>query len=378
MPLSTFAEGCRALWRPFARDRLLHALLLFLPLLWWQAPPPARALRGAVDWPTLATLSGLLLLTQCVQQSGYLDHLGRQILNRLRHERALALFLISAAAALSTVLTNDVALFVVVPLTLGLAGVPGLPVGRLVIFEALAVNAGSLLTPIGNPQNILLWQKSGLSFAAFTLQMAPLALGCFAALLIAACFAFPDQRIAPHVSGQAGGYHGGLLARALALYGLFLLTVDSGHAGAGLLGLALVLLLTRRAVLLAVDWSLIAVFLLMFVDIHLLASLPLLREALAALPASGPAGLYLAGLLGSQVISNVPATMLLVDRAGDLRLLAYAVNAGGFGFALGSLANLIALRMAAEPGLTRRFHYWSLPALALAGFAGWWLAQLTT
>jgi Na+/H+ antiporter NhaD/arsenite permease-like protein len=48
-------------------------------------------------------------------------------------------------------------------------------VNRLIIFEALAVNAGSLLTPIGNPQNILMWGRSGLSFTAFTWQMAPLA-----------------------------------------------------------------------------------------------------------------------------------------------------------------------------------------------------------
>ncbi len=77
---------------------------------------------------------------------------------------------------LSTFLTNDVALFIIVPLTLTLRKLCEIPVSRLIIFEALAVNAGSLLTPIGNPQNILLWGRSGLSFAAFTWQMAPLAL----------------------------------------------------------------------------------------------------------------------------------------------------------------------------------------------------------
>ncbi|MCS5961287.1 hypothetical protein LNP74_26120 [Klebsiella pneumoniae subsp. pneumoniae] len=72
-------------------------------------------------------------------------------------ERQLAIFMVLAAALLSTFLTNDVALFIVVPLTLTLKKWCAIPVNRLIIFEALAVNAGSLLTPIGNPQNILLW-----------------------------------------------------------------------------------------------------------------------------------------------------------------------------------------------------------------------------
>jgi Na+/H+ antiporter NhaD/arsenite permease-like protein len=55
--------------------------------------------------------------------------------------------------------TNDIALFIVVPLTLGLHGMASLPTTRLVIFEALAVNAGSVLTPMGNPQNLFLWQR---------------------------------------------------------------------------------------------------------------------------------------------------------------------------------------------------------------------------
>jgi len=96
-----------------------------------------------------------MLLTKGIEVSGYLDHAGRRILGRLRHERPLALFLVSAAAVLSTVLTNDIALFIVVPLTLGLRNVAALPVSRLIIFEALAVNAGSLLTPIGNPPEYL-------------------------------------------------------------------------------------------------------------------------------------------------------------------------------------------------------------------------------
>ncbi len=109
-----------------------------------------------------------MMLTKGVELSGYFDVLGRKMVRRFATERKLALFMVFSAALLSTFLTNDVALFIVVPLTLTLRKLCEIPVTRLIIFEALAVNAGSLLTPIGNPQNILLWGRSDLSFTAFT------------------------------------------------------------------------------------------------------------------------------------------------------------------------------------------------------------------
>lgn len=359
------------LLRPFLRDRLLHVLLLLMVLLWLPQPQAGRQFSRWIDWPTIATLAGLLLLTKGVESSGYLSHLGRLIINRLPNERALALFLVSMSALLSTVLTNDVALFIVVPLTLSLRGMAGLPIGRLVIFEALAVNAGSLLTPIGNPQNILLWQLSGLSFAGFTWQMAPLAVGCMALLLLATALAFPKQPVHTELHDTAAGYQPRLLAVCALLYVGFVLALESGHPGWGLAAVVAGVALLRPALLLTVDWSLIAVFMLMFVDIRLLTGLPALRHATDALAGLGQTGLYLTALLGSQLISNVPATILLVKYSSAYKVLAYAVNAGGFGCVLGSLANLIALRMADERGIWLQFHLYSLPALLLAGVLGY-------
>lgn len=362
-----------ALLRPFLRDRLLHVLLLLMLLLWLPQPAASSQFIHWIDWPTLTTLSGLLLLTKGVEESGYLGHLGRLIINRLPNQRMLALFLVAMSALLSTVLTNDVALFIVVPLTLGLRGMAGLPIGRLVIFEALAVNAGSLLTPIGNPQNILLWQLSGLSFTAFTWQMAPLALGSMALLLLATALAFPGQRLHAELHDDASGYQPQLLWSCAMLYGGFIVTLESGHGLWGLVAVLAGIALLRPALLLAVDWSLIAVFMLMFVDIRLLTQLPLVRHWTDAVAGLSKGGLYLTALLASQLISNVPATILLVKYSSAYKVLAYAVNAGGFGCVLGSLANLIALRMAGERGIWLRFHLYSLPALLLAGVLGYFL-----
>jgi Na+/H+ antiporter NhaD/arsenite permease-like protein len=335
------------------------------------SPLPWPALSASIDYATLATLAGLMVLTKGIEESGYLDHLGVKIIARLRHERSLALFLVGAAAALSTVLTNDIALFIIVPLTVGLSGIAKLPIGRLVVFEALAVNAGSMLTPIGNPQNILLWQKSGLSFVAFIGQMAPLALPITALLLALTFWAFPAKAIVATAHERWNAYSGGLLAACVALYLLFLLLLDLGRPGVALIAVLAGALLLFRRVLLDVDWSLIAVFALMFVDIRLLTGLPRLHDLLAQLGQLHGGGLFLAGVGLSQLISNVPAAILLTDYSTAYRLIAYAVNVGGFGFALGSLANLIALRMANTPGIWREFHRVSLPFLLVTSLACW-------
>jgi len=359
-----------ALTHSFRRDRLLHALFVAGLLLMLVSPLPWRQLSGSIDYATLATLAGLMVLTKGIEDSGYLDHLGVSIVARLRHERSLALFLVAAAAALSTVLTNDIALFIVVPLTVGLSGVASLPIGRLVVFEALAVNAGSMLTPIGNPQNILLWQKSGLSFAGFTLQMAPLASGIVVLLLALTVWAFPAKTIAATTRERWHAYSRGLLGACAALYLVFLLLLDLGYPGYALLMVLVGALLAFRSVLIDVDWSLIAVFALMFVDIRLLTGLPLLRDLLDQLAHLQGAGLLLTGVAASQLISNVPAAILLTEYSREYRLIAYAVNIGGFGFALGSLANLIALRMAGTPGIWRTFHRVSVPFLLVVMLLG--------
>src|SRR5690606_34754647 len=114
-----------------------------------------------VHWQTLAALTGFLVLSRGLEDSGALARCGVWLMGRFRTERSLALALVVFSWLLAAVVTNDVALFIVVPLTVALAAVVPVPLGRLVIFQALAVNVGSALTPIGNPQNLFLWQTRG-------------------------------------------------------------------------------------------------------------------------------------------------------------------------------------------------------------------------
>jgi len=362
-----------SLLRPFLHDRFLHLLVVLGLLLACFVPFRLAELPGAVDWPTIITLCGLLMLTKGIEASGYFDVLGRRLVQGFRHQRQLALFLVAAAALLSTFLTNDVALFILVPLTLSLRKYSALPIARLIIFEALAVNAGSLLTPIGNPQNILLWRHGEAGFAGFIWQMLPLAGWLVLSLLLLTACCFRAKKIEQHQTSEDAPWQRRLLFASALLYLLFITALELDIAVWGLVLVFATFFALARRILLSIDWSLLVVFIVMFIDVFLLTKLPLVQSTLhlaGQLPAGGQF-LLAAGL--SQVISNVPATILLLSSLPPSVLLAWAVNIGGFGLLPGSLANLIALRMAKDRAIWWHFHLYSLPMLLWALVSGWGL-----
>ena len=360
-------------FRALLRDRFLHLLLVIGLGLCFAVPFAPATWPGAIDWHTIITLSGLMLLTKGVELSGYFDVLGRRMVRRFRTERQLAMFMVLAAALLSTFLTNDVALFIVVPLTITLKKLCEIPVNRLIIFEALAVNAGSLLTPIGNPQNILIWGRSGMSFPAFIWQMTPLALAMMVTLLVLCWFCFPAKKLQFQSSDITPSWQPRLVWSCLAFYLVFLTALEMKQELWGLVIVAVGFLLLARRVVFGVDWTLLLVFMAMFIDVHLLTQLPALHQVLSGVSGLSDAPLWLTAIGLSQVISNVPSTILLLNYVPPSLLLAWAVNVGGFGLLPGSLANLIALRMAADRRIWWRFHLYSIPMLLWAAAVGYGL-----
>lgn len=359
-------SSMKRFFQALIQDRLLSALIVSALILMLSLRPSPRQLFHAIDWPTIAILSALLVLTRGFMISGVLRVWGQSMLQRMSHVRRLALFLVLASIVLSMLMTNDVALFVVVPFTLGLVRLARLPTAELVVFEALAVNAGSLMSPIGNPQNILLWQQSGLTFLEFFLQMAPLGLITCALLFLLVCWRLrPDPIVFESTQTAVASY-----PRLAWLCGLLLLIfVVAVEYGLTLPGLLLVLAwigLRDWQLVVRAGWSLIAVFLLMFVNVYLVSQLPWMNALLAWLSERSDIMHLLTGALLSQLISNVPATMLMLESVPASTALAYGVNVGGFGLAVGSLANLIALRLSGEPGVWRLFHCYAVPFLLVS------------
>lgn len=352
-------------------DPMLWVLLAALALLTALAPGKIASYPALVDWPTMAALAGLLALTQGLDASGALHRLGVWLLGLMATERTTAMGLVLTAALLSMLLTNDVALFVVVPLTLGMCRITGMPATRLIIFEALAVNAGSMLTPIGNPQNLFLWQLSGVSFAEFTLHMLPLVVLLMALLAGLTAWTFRGRAPLPHSHEAPPVLDRTLLAVSLVLYLPFLIATDMQQAVIAVAVVLSIFLVLRPRVLAQLDWGLLLVFVLMFIDLRLLAGLEVVRQFITGLGLAQAGHLYFTGIAASQVISNVPAAIALAEYSKDWRVLAYGVNVGGFGLMIGSLANLIALRLAKDKKAWLGFHAYALPFLLVAAALGY-------
>ena len=315
---------------------------------------------------TLAGLLGLLIAIQGIRDSGFVQAAAGRLMARMHSMRSVALLLVLTTTVLSMVLTNDVSLFLLVPMTVAIGAMSNLPVLRMVVLEALAVNAGSTLSPIGNPQNLLLWQSSQLSFGHFLLAMVPAAAVMLALLVTLTWLWMPRERIDVH----ADQLDGRPVSLSLALLSVLLLIsmvvlIERGHAllGAGMMLVPFALFSWRS--LLQLDWLLLLTFAAIFLGLGHLAELPLVSGWLDRLNLQQPLTLYASGILISQLISNVPATVLLLNRVSDPLALAVAVNVGGFGLVIGSLANLIALRLAKQPHSWRLFHLISIPFLLI-------------
>ncbi|WP_183421268.1 sodium:proton antiporter [Luteibacter sp. Sphag1AF] len=359
--------------RGLRQDYFFLALLAALLLLSALAPSKIPTYPSLVDWPTIATLTGLLLLTKAVEVSGALHRVGAWLIARTATRRMTAMVLVLVTAVLSMLVTNDVALFVMVPLTLSMCRAARMPATRLVIFEALAVNVGSSLTPIGNPQNLFLWQQWGVSFGAYVWALAPLVAVMSVMLIAATWFAFPASAIKGHDHADDHVVDRTLLWVAAALYIPFLLLADLHYTAWALAGVFCIFLVVRRSIIVSIDWGLLVVFVLMFIDLRLLAGLPAVHQFIGGLGLDEPKRLYTAGALSSQIISNVPAAIAMAEYSKDFRTIAWGVNVGGFGFMLGSLANLIALRLLGERKAWLEIHLYSVPFLLAAGVVGYFL-----
>ena len=346
-----------------AGNTLLWILLALAAVFAVWHPRAPMATLALVDWQTIGALAGLLAVTQAVERSGMLQATAQRLLARVATLRGLALLLTAAAALLSALVTNDVSLFLLVPLTRVLATQAHLPLARLVVLQALAVNAGSALTPIGNPQNLYLWHRSGESFVGFMGMMAPTVAVMLFWLFAAAWWLVPRTPIALKPPTASQPVQPRLLGLAAVLFVAFVVALDRHWLLPGLALVYGVFALAAPRVLKGVDWALLATIALMFVVLRQVAGLPAIAALLQQWPIAEGWRAYLAAILASQVISNGPATILRDGTVRDLPALAAGVSVGGFGCVLGSLANLIALRLAKLPHGLREFHRIGIPFL---------------
>jgi len=232
---------------------------------------------------------------------------------------------------LSMFLTNDVALIAIVPLTLSL-NIKNK--ASIVIFEAIAANAGSALTPFGNPQNLYIYLFYHLKFLEFFKIILPFAIFNFILLLVISLFINPKQNIKREYKNKIFIDEALLGAFALSVTILTIFHILPLNISFWLVLVALIL----KPRSLKIDYFLLLTFLLFFAITNSLE--PILANYIQKIR-----DIFLYSAISSQIISNVPTALLFAKFTSNYQALLWGVNVGGFGFIVGSLANLIAYKL---------------------------------
>lgn len=350
------------------KEIVLFVFLFLFIILSVLHPYEIASYPSFVDWKTIITLTGLLIITTGLKESNFFVVFSKKLLMRLKTEKSLSLFMILLSALLSTFLTNDITLFIVVPLTISMQNIVKNDISKLVIFEAISVNVGSALTPIGNPQNIFLWHRWGISFITFIVKMLPLVTLLLGTLLIFARFVFPEKELKILERSNDIKHDKALFTVSIALLIIYVLSIETGYSEVVLPLIFAIFLIFYRRVLLKVDWLLLLLFAIIFVDFHIIASVSIISKSVNTINLHSTGNVFLFSVLTSQLFSNVPASVFVSKFTHNWTAITYGVNVGGNGLATASLANIIALRMMKSKKIWIKFHRYSIPYFLITGW----------
>ncbi|MDO5853090.1 MAG: SLC13 family permease [Thermoplasmata archaeon] len=309
--------------------------------------PPSAEYLDHIDVRTLCILFCLMAVVAGISSCGAFEALAHRVLEGSRGIGALCLLLVMLPSLCSMLITNDVALITFVPfavLVLGMCGRPDLMI-PVIVLQTAGANAGSMLLPFGNPQNLYISSVYGVGFSEVVVTMLPLVAVGLAAVAVLSLL---PGREGVHVDfGEDAAIEDrGILAAMAVLFVLCILSVLRVVPYQAVLAITVVaMLLLRRSALLKVDYGLLLTFVFLFVFAGNIASVDSVREALEGLM-SWDAVVSSAAV--SQLISNVPAALTLSAFTGDWQGLLVGTNVGGFGTPIASMASVISLSIYAR------------------------------
>ena len=305
--------------------------------------PPDREYIRYIDFRTLALLYSLMTVVAGLRQAGLFAHLAHVLCEKVSGTRAMGTVLVLLCFFSAMFITNDVALLTFVPFAVVVLTVTGQGKAliRVVVLQAVAANLGSMLTPVGNPQNLFLFSYYNMAMADFFRITLPVWLLSLALLLLC-CLTLPRTSAGVFL-GEEPGIRKKELWLHLALFAVCLLSVVRVLPWGVMLGIVVAaLLFFDRKLLRKADYLLLLTFVAFFLFAGNLARVESVDVFLRRILAGRE---YLTSLLTSQVISNVPAALLLSGFTPEAKELLLGVNVGGLGTPIASLASLIALKL---------------------------------
>ncbi len=356
------------------KNETVFCVSFFLAVLSAFFVHPDAAYLTYPDYRTLALLFCLMIIVAGLQSLGIFSMLSQFLLKKVHGIRSLSLVMVLLCFFSSMVITNDVTLITFVPFTILIFRMGGQVrrVLKLIVLETIAANLGSMATPIGNPQNLYLYSVSDLTTAEFAWATLPYA-GLSLLLLTAVIIAAKDEPLLEIVVTEpAESPKAGLLRSAIPFFALLILCLLVvfrllPYQPVLICVMAAVLLLKRKLYL-SVDYFLLLTFLCFFVFIGNMKRIP---EINALLVSAVQGRELLVGILASQIISNVPAAILLSGFSSDFSSLLTGVNLGGLGTLIASLASLISFKFFSREypdrkgAFLKEFTIWNLVFLAV-------------
>lgn len=332
--------------RDFMKKEAVLCIAIGLAVLsvFWQ--PVDKNYFGYIDWNTLMLLFCLMAAMAGFQRLGIFQKIGDFLLGAVKNTRSLLLILCFLPFFFSMLITNDVALITFVPF--GMIVLQMCKKERfvipLVVLQTIAANMGSSLTPVGNPQNLYLYSQSGAAVGDFLLWMLPYTLVTGICIGLAVLFQKKEKVEYRHQKSNAvwGKKRKFYFVSYVVMFLCCLASVSKILPPMALFFLVLVFLLVAdRKILCCIDYALLGTFVAFFIFIGNLGRVPAFRDFFAGILTGHET---LAGVVSSQVISNVPAALLLSGFTDKWESLVIGTNLGGLGTLIASMASLISYK----------------------------------
>ena len=305
--------------------------------------PPDRAYLHYIDFRVLCLLLCLMAVVAGLKAIGIFNYLTYQLLHRIHSGRILSVTLVLLPFFCSMFVTNDVALIIFIPFTLMLLEQLGCSkaIIPVTVFQTIAANLGSMATPVGNPQNLYLYAFYSMSiwdFFSVTLPLTAISL----IVLGAASIPLLPQKLPTHELESAKISSTKQLLIYLALFILCLLTVFRVVPYPVTTAITVAaLLIVNRSLLKEIDYMLLLTFVCFFTVSENLGRMDAIRSFLQQLLQWNA---LLTAVITSQVISNVPAAVVLSGFTDQWQQMLAGVNIGGLGTPIASLASLITMK----------------------------------
>lgn len=296
-----------------------------------------------IDFKVLILLFNLMVVVAAFKELKVLDSIAISLLRKCSTYTSISFALVFITFLASMVVTNDVALITFVPLSIVVAKKSDINVLKIVILQTLAANLGSSFTPMGNPQNLFIYSFYNLDPSDFFKITAPLVI---LSVLFLSVIILKSKKIKLDLDLEDVKIENkkDVIFFSI-LFAIILLSVFhiADYRLAFIITLLTVLILNKKLIT-QIDYSLLLTFIGFFIFIGNISTMDSIRSFMMGI-LNSPQSTFITSILSSQVISNVPATMLLSGFTNNFKELLLGVNIGGMGTLIASLASVISYKI---------------------------------